>query len=81
MEDNEKKEFLVPRISLLALEQLNFLDFAKSVLQANPRKTISRFTMQELWVTVVTKIYHFEDTLDKELKIGEVHFSSQEPRL
>ena len=67
------KQILVPRILLLALQQLNYLDFVKSILQANPLMIISRFTMEELWVAVVTKIYHFEDTLDKELKIGEVN--------
>ena len=72
MEDEEGKGLLVPRISRLALQQVNYLDFVKSVLQANPLEKISRFTMQELWVAVVTKIYHFEDTLDKELKVGEV---------
>lgn len=45
----------------------------RSVLQANPLENISRFTMQELWVAVVTKIYHFEETVDKEIKIAEVH--------
>ena len=72
LEDNGRKEILIPRISLLALQQVNYMDFVKSVLQANPLKKISRFTMEELWVAVVTKIYHFEDGLDKELKIGEV---------
>ena len=51
------------------------MDFVESVLRANPRQAqnMSKFTMQELWVAVVTKIYHFEDTLDEELKIGEVN--------
>lgn len=71
--DHGLKQILVPRIMLLALQQLNYLDFVKSVLQANPLIIISRFTMEELWVAVVTKIYHFEDALDKELKIGEVN--------
>lgn len=75
IEDNERNEYVIPRISLLALQQVNYMDFVKSVLQANPLKNISRFTMQELWVAVVTKVYHFEDTLDKELKIGEVNKS------
>lgn len=72
VEDEERKEFLVPRISFLALQQVNYVDFVKRVLQANPRRHISRFTMRELWVVIVTKTYHFEDTVDKELKIGEV---------
>lgn len=72
MEDSEKNELVVPRISLLALQQLNYLDFVKSVLQANSLWIISPFTMEELWAAVVTKIYHFENTLEKELKIGEV---------
>ncbi|CAD6579093.1 MAG: hypothetical protein ASARMPRED_008953 [Alectoria sarmentosa] len=73
LEDNGRKEILIPRIALLALQQINYMDFVKSVLQANPLKKISRFTMEELWVAVVTKIYHFEDALDKELKIGETN--------
>ena len=77
--DHEFKEILVPRILLLALQQLNYLDFVKSVLQANPLITISRLTMHEIWATVITRIYHFEDPLDKELKIVEVN--PQEPHL
>lgn len=73
MEDSELNDFVVPRISLLALQQVDYVEFVKSVLQANPLKTMSRFTMQELWVGVVTGIYHFEDTVEKELKIGEVN--------
>lgn len=72
MRYHEFSEVVVPKVSLLALQQLNYLDFVKSVLHANPLKNISQFTMEELWVAVVTKIYHFEDTLDKEVKIGEV---------
>lgn len=79
MEDIERKEILVPRISLLALQQVNYLDFVKSILQANPSRIISRFTMEELWVAVVTKIFHFENALAKELKIGEV--DQQKPHL
>lgn len=70
--DHELRGILIPRVLLLALQQLNYLEFVKSVLHANPLRKISKFTMEELWVAVVTKIYHFEDTLDKELKIGEV---------
>ena len=73
MRYHQSKEFVVPKISLLALQQLNYLDFVKSVLHANPSKQISKFTMEELWMAVVTKIYHFEDTLEIELKIGEVN--------
>ena len=79
MRYHETKEVVVPKISLLALQQLNYLDFMKSVLHANPLKDFSKFMMEELWVAVVTKIYHFEDTLDKELKIGEA--STQESHL
>ena len=79
LEDNGRREFLIPKIALLALQQVNYMDFVKRVLQANPLKKISRFTMEELWVAVVTKIYHFEDALDKELKIGEVKSPSAIP--
>ena len=79
MSYHASKEVVVPKISLLALQQLNYLYFVKSVLHANPLKNLSQFAMEELWVAVVTKIYHFEDTLDKEVKIGEV--SSQQAHL
>ena len=72
MKDDEVGELLVPAIRLRAMEQISFMGTVKAVLDANPPKRISWFSIQELWTAIIMNIYRFEDGLDKEMKIGEV---------
>lgn len=72
MKDDEVGELLVPEIYHRAMEQISFMGTVKAVLEANPHKRISWFSIQELWTAIISQVYHFEDGLDKEMKIGEV---------
>ena len=63
---------IVPIIYLRSMHQISFKEIARLVLEANKEIDSLHLYVRQLWVAVVRRIYHFEDSTGQQGKLGEV---------
>ena len=65
-------ETLVPGIEFAALKDIEYKEFVRKVLEANPTRILTLPDMQLIWDTIVHNVFAFECSCVKETKANEV---------
>lgn len=56
-------DIIVPDIRVFPLFRVSYLETAKKVLAANPRRKLEKHEMEDLWDGIMDTVYDFEVTL------------------
>lgn len=69
---NDRVTLLIPNILDSSIKYIYFMEMVRSVLEANPERSIERSDMMSLWDAIIYNIYHFESSRTQREKAREV---------
>ena len=75
MENEELGLVIVPGIALRSINQISYKETLKSIFNANTEIDSLHLYPRQLWVAIISKVYHFEDAAVRDSKLKEVRSS------
>lgn len=69
---NHDWEYILPEVQLMPLYHVFFLELAKKVKAANPRKSLTIELMRRLWRLLIREVYDFVNEAEITAKMEEV---------
>ena len=75
MENEDLGLVIVPGIALRSINQISYKDTLRSIFDANTEIDCLHVYPRQLWVAIISLVYHFEDAAVRDSKLKEVRSS------
>ena len=75
LENEDLGLVIVPRIALRSINQISYKETLRSIFDANAEIDSLHVYARQLWVAIISIVYHFEDAALRDSKLKEVRSS------
>ena len=75
LENEDLGLVIVPSIALRSIHQISYKETLRSIFDANKEIDSLHVYARQLWVAIISIVYHFEDAALRESKLKEVRSS------